>query len=188
MMEAVVDIDLIEQQKENILPLTSGRSALQLSSVLTNKSSKLQQQHDQFQLQLDALEEYERLLRSSDGSVGEIEWDESKYGGTSLEDVISNSNDPLDVHQQYARFILNNYPAGASSSSKLIPFLESSTRKFLNDSRYTNDRRYLRLWNLYAKHMESPEDCYRFLFAKGIGEKLSLLYEEYAIVLEAAGK
>jgi checkpoint serine/threonine-protein kinase len=177
-----VDIDAIEQQKENIQPLSSGRSALQLTTLSTQSRSglgeKLTEEHTRFQNALEAVDIYE-----TNAGV----WEDGKFD-LSSEAVATMSEDPLDIHHQYARFVLNSYPAGPSSSSRLLPLLESSTRKFLTDERYTNDPRYLRLWNLYAKNMEYPEDCYRFLFAKGIGERLAILYEEYALVLESAGK
>lgn len=179
---ATVDIDLIEQHKENIQPLASGRSALQLAALSSQTRAglgeKLSEEHTRFQTALAALDLFEH-----NKSV----WDEGHLG-LSGEQVAAMADDPLDIHHQYARFVLNSYPAGASSSSRLLPLLESSTRKFLDDERYTNDPRYLRLWNLYAKNMDCPEDCYRFLFAKGIGERLAILYEEYALVLESAGK
>ena len=135
-MESPVEFAALELQKENILPLTGGRSAAQLVSLSSQTRSGL--------------------------------------------------GDKLAT--EHARFVLNSYPAGPSSASRLLPLLESSTRRFLHDERYTNDPRYLRLWNLYARNIERPEECYRFLFAKRIGERLAVLYEEYALVLEAAGK
>lgn len=177
----VVDISTIEQQKENIQPLASGRSAAQLASLSSLPRSglgvKLAAEHKRFQAQIDAIDTYER----------EGTWQDGRDGLT-LEEVASMAEDPLDVHHQYVRFVLSNYPAGASATSKLVPLLEASTRRFLSDGRYTNDPRYLRLWVQYAKNMECPEDCYRFLFAKNIGDRLASLYEEYALVLEANGK
>ena len=136
---------------------------------------KLDLEHSKFQQQIHAVEVYERTG----------EWTASSLD---LNQVIQLSEDPLDISHQYVRFIIANYPSGANASNKLVPVLEETTRRFLNDERYTNDPRYFRLWAHYAKNMESPEECYRFLFAKGIGEKLAALYEEYAKVLESNGK
>lgn len=176
-----IDISTIEQQKENIQPLVSGRSASQLASLSSHSrsglGSKLAEEHKLYQARLDAVDTFERT-----GA-----WEEGK-DGLSSDEVSTMAEDPLDIHHQYARFVLGNYPAGASATSKLVPLLEASTRRFVDDERYKNDPRYLRLWNLYAKNMEAPEDCYRFLFAKGIGEKLASLYEEFALVLEQAGR
>ncbi|GAA5993180.1 hypothetical protein JCM11641_003656 [Rhodosporidiobolus odoratus] len=176
-----VDISTIEAAKENIVPLHSGRSASQLAALSSSSRSglghKLDAEHARFAAQIAAVEAYER-----DGS-----WEEGR-DGLSQEDVALLAEDPLDISHHYVRFIVANYPAGASAANKLVPVLEATTRKFLGDGRYTNDPRYFRLWAHYAKNMEEPEDCYRFLFAKGVGEKLAALYEEYAKVLEAKHK
>ncbi|KAK4704341.1 hypothetical protein P7C70_g1868, partial [Phenoliferia sp. Uapishka_3] len=177
-----VDISTIELQKENILPLASGRSATQLASMSTHSvsglGSKNSSEHKRFQAHIDAIAAYDAA-----GGV----WEEGRDGLTSSE-VEALADDPLDLHIRYARFVLANYPAGNSAKSKLVPILEASTRKFVKDDRYTNDPRYLRLWGLYAKNVESPVDCYTFLFSRGIGERVGLLYEDYATALEATGK
>ncbi|BGP43834.1 protein kinase [Rhodotorula kratochvilovae] len=176
-----VDISTIEAAKENIVPLHSGRSASQLAALSTSSRAglgvKLDAEHARFQAQIAAVDVYEQTGAWEDGR-----------DGLSAEDVAVLAEDPLDVSHQYVRFIVANYPAGASAANKLVPVLEATTRKFLADGRYTNDPRYFRLWAHYAKNMEDPEDCYRFLFAKGVAEKLAALYEEYAKVLEAKHK
>lgn len=178
---APVNIEQIEACKENIVPLAQGRSASQLALLSSQSRSglglKLAAEHRRFQSQLAAVAFFE----------SEGHWPEGQ-DGLSASEVAGMAEDPLDVHHQYARFVISSYPAGASATSRLVPLLEASTRQFLADSRYRNDPRYLRLWNLYAQKMDAPEDCYRFLFAKNIGDRLASLYEEYALVLEAAGK
>lgn len=176
-----VDITSIEQQKENILPLASGRSAAHLVTLASQSKSaleaKLLSRHQWHQVRIDAIEQFE-----AQGT-----WEEGKDGLT-REEVEQLSDDPLDIHHLYVRFISESYVAGASAQSRLIPLLESSTRRFLQGERYKNDPRYLRLWTTYARQIECPEDCYRFLFAKGVGDRLASLYEEYSRVLEVAGK
>ncbi len=177
----VVDMATIEAAKENIVPLNSGRSASQLAALSSSTRSglgvKLDLEHARFQAQIRAVDEYERNGAWPDGQ-----------DGLASEDVALLAEDPLDASHQYVRFIVANYPAGASAANKLVPVLEATTRKFLGYERYSNDPRYFRLWAHYAKNMEDPEDCYRFLFVKGVGEKLAALYEEYAKVLEAKNK
>ncbi|BGP20586.1 protein kinase [Rhodosporidiobolus nylandii] len=178
---APVDIATIEALKENIVPLQSGRSASHLAALSSSSRSglghKLDAEHARYAAQISAVDEYEQT-----GS-----WEDGR-DGLSLDEVQQLAEDPLDISHQYVRFIVASYPAGASASNKLVPVLEATTRKFLGDGRYTNDPRYFRLWAHYARNMESPEECYRFLFAKGVGEKLAALYEEYAKVLEAKHK
>ena len=177
----VVDMATIEAAKENIVPLNSGRSASQLAALSSSTRSglgvKLDLEHARFQAQIRAVDEYERNGAWPDGQ-----------DGLASEDVALLAEDPLDASHQYVRFVVANYPAVASAANKLVPVLEATTRKFLGDERYSNDPRYFRLWAHYAKNMEDPEDCYRFLFVKGVGEKLAALYEEYAKVLEAKNK
>ncbi|GAA5937986.1 uncharacterized protein JCM15063_005432 [Sporobolomyces koalae] len=180
-----VDIETIEAAKENIVPLNSGRSASQLASVLGSTSTstrsglglKLDQEHSRFRTQIAAVQSYEQTGHWTDGQ-----------DGLTLDQVAQLAEDPLDISHQYVRFIIANYPSGANAQNKLVPVLEETTRRFLGDERYTNDPRYFRLWAHYAKNMESPIECYRFLFAKGVGEKLAALYEEFAKVLETVGK
>lgn len=188
--QAPVDIETIEAAKENIVPLHSGRSATQLASVLGAPSSatttttttrsglgvKLEREHERFRARIDAVDKYERTGTTSSSSL------------VSSEVVAQLAEDPLDVSHAYVRFIIANYPSGANASNRLVPVLEEATRRFVDDERYTNDPRYFRLWAQYAKHLDRPEECYRFLFARGIADKLAALYEEYAKVLEAAGK
>ena len=177
-----VDISTIELHKENIQPLASGRSASQLASLSTHSvsglGSKNSSEHKRFQTQIDAIAAYDAA-----GGV----WEDGKHG-LSSDELEQLSEDPLDLHVRYARFVLANYPAGNSAQSKLVPILEASTRRFIKDDRYTNDPRYLRLWGLYAKHVEDPVDVYCFLYSRGIGERVGLLYEEYAAALEVSGK
>lgn len=205
-----VDIATIEAVKENIVPLAQGRSAHQLSTLFsharTGLESKLEREHQRFARELRAVELYEKNgswsveddeLPATKGKLA-APTDEENNNTANLtasfsepltpDQVAQLAEDPLDIHHRYVRFIINSYPAGPSSQSRLVPLLEASTRKFARDARYTNDPRYLRLWNLYAKNTDAAEDCYRFLFSRNIGASLAMLYEEYALVLEAAHK
>jgi checkpoint serine/threonine-protein kinase len=177
----VVSMVAIEQEKENIQPTSSGRSASHLVALSTQSRSTLlttlAAAHTRFLAQLAAVAHYDQ----------HSEWEEGR-DGLSSEEVATMAEDPLDPHHQYVRYINANYPAGPSAQNRLIPLLEASTRAFVKDERYRNDPRYLRLWNLYAKMVEGEEDVYRYLWARGVGERLALFYEEYAYVLEAAGK
>lgn len=84
------------------------------------------------------------------------------------------------------RWIIESYPSGGTTAeSKLIPLLEQSTRKFVSDSRYRCDLRYLKLWIYYSRqvHREAARAIFSFLLHKKIGINSSLLYEECSIVL-----
>jgi checkpoint serine/threonine-protein kinase len=102
--------------------------------------------------------------------------------------ILSNVNedDPLAVYDQFVQWTLKNY-AENDPDSGLRELLEEATRKFKDDPSYKTDLRYLKLWSLYARKVESPATIYAFLLANEIGTNYSLLYEEYADVLEQAG-
>ncbi|WVQ94967.1 hypothetical protein IAU59_002058 [Kwoniella sp. CBS 9459] len=162
----VTDFALIESQKENIRPLASGRSAATLSSVFKEPSltDKVVQEGDERHRQ--NIEEAER--RDKEG-----------------EDMVDNFQDVLDVYHQYIAFVVQHYP---SSDTRLLPLLETTTRRFVNDPRYTQDVRYLKLWSQYARYIERREEIWSFLESRDIGTRHSIFYEEWASALEGLGR
>jgi|ERR1700722_11520048 len=97
-----------------------------------------------------------------------------------------NEDDPLAAYNQFVQWTLQNY-AETDPDSGLRELLAEVTGKFKNDPSYKSDLRYLKLWSLYARKVDSPATIYAFLLANDIGTNYSLLYEEYANVLERAG-
>lgn len=85
------------------------------------------------------------------------------------------------VNNRYILFTIQHHP---SSASHLVPLLESSTRRFLTDARYTQDIRYLKLWVTYARHVDRREEIFSFLESRDIGTRHSALYEEWATAAE----
>nr|XP_018261155.1 BUB protein kinase [Kwoniella dejecticola CBS 10117]OBR83313.1 BUB protein kinase [Kwoniella dejecticola CBS 10117] len=162
----VTDFALIESQKENIRPLASGRSAATLSNVFkepTAADKVVQEGHDRFRKDI---EEAER--RDKEG-----------------EDMIDGIQDVLDVYNKYILFVVQHHP---SSDSHLLPLLETTTRRFVNDARYTQDVRYLKLWVMYARQIERREEIWSFLESRDIGTKHSVFYEEWASSLEGLSR
>ncbi|WWD19886.1 hypothetical protein CI109_104355 [Kwoniella shandongensis] len=160
------DFALIESQKENIRPLASGRSAATLSSVFKEPSAVdkvVQEGHERHRKDI---EEAER--RDKEG-----------------EDMIDGVQDVLDVYNKYILFVVQHHP---SSDSHLLPLLETTTRRFVNDARYTQDVRYLKLWVMYARQIERREEIWAFLESRDIGTKHSVFYEEWAAALEGLGR
>ncbi|KAJ8469981.1 hypothetical protein ONZ45_g16709 [Pleurotus djamor] len=101
----------------------------------------------------------------------------------------TDEEDPLAVYQEYVQWILKNYPNDKANSG-LVPVLEQVTRKFKEDLSYKTDLRYLKLWILYAKHIEkgTPAAVYGYLLKHEIGTSYSVLYEEFASTLEHDGR
>ncbi|OXG21450.1 checkpoint serine/threonine-protein kinase [Cryptococcus neoformans Ze90-1] len=160
------DFALIESQKENIRPLATGRSAATLSTVFKEPSAAdklLQQGHEQHR---KAIQEADRRDAAD-------------------EDMPDGLSDVLDVYNQYILFTVQHHP---SSDAHLLPLLETTTRRFINDARYTHDIRYLKLWIMYARQIDRREEIWAFLESRDIGTRHSLFYEEWATTLEGMGR
>ncbi|KNF01703.1 hypothetical protein PSTG_05130 [Puccinia striiformis f. sp. tritici PST-78] len=193
---SVVDIEAIENQKENIQPIRSGRSAAQLVSLFNPSATPIdlieirKQAHLKFQHRIDLLESAleSKPIENSDDEL-------------LAQELIK---DPLDIYLQYIRWTIESYPAGGTSGeSKLIPLLEQVTRKFIKDSRYKQDIRYLKCWIFYANQVKtttandqklssstttttkiipnntSSKLVLNYVIHNRIGTKFNLLYLEY---------
>jgi checkpoint serine/threonine-protein kinase len=97
--------------------------------------------------------------------------------------AIDNADDPLAEYDHFVKWTIKNYPPG-SRDSNLIELLHETTQKFKSDQVYKSDLRYLKLWALYARHVNKPARVYQSLVADNIGTSYALLYEEYANALE----
>ena len=161
----LIDFNVIEDSKENIQALPSGRSAKTLASVFSplaiRSPSNTQNINDA------ARQEFEKEVAA-----------------------IDESDDPLDVYDRYCRWTLDTYPtAQGTPQSQLLPLLERATKAFLNSPHYRNDPRYLRLWLNYIRFFaDAPRETFAYLSRHGIGESLALYYEEFAAWLENAGR
>jgi checkpoint serine/threonine-protein kinase len=98
-----------------------------------------------------------------------------------------NEDDPLEAYDNFVQWTLKNY-AENDPQSGLVQLLEEATQKFKDDPSYKTDLRYLKLWSLYARRVKNPASIYASLLSGGIGTTYSLLYEEYANVLEQSGQ
>ena len=84
-------------------------------------------------------------------------------------------SDPLLPWLQYVDWTIASYPS-LSPCSSLLPLLEKATRTFLPSTQYANDRRYIRLWLLYADRCPHPADIFAFMHAHAIGRTVSAFY------------
>ena len=158
-----VSFDLIEEHKENIQPIRSGRSARALVAKLTPLGANpnaVRTEHYARQ------QEFEEELRTS-----------------------ADLDDPLEVWVRYVNWTVETFTSGHSTESGLLPLLERATKEFLHDAQYKNDPRYLKLWVQYAQDFsDAPREVYAYLARNDIGQRLALFYEEYAALLESMGR
>lgn len=155
--------EVIEEEKENIVPLQGGRPVSQLVKTLASSRNysleslreKLQHERNQFEQQLRDLEE---------------------------------QDDPLQAYLNYIDWTHRNFPQGAKTSSGLFGLLERCASRFRDISLYKNDPRYLKVWLEYIDYHDTPRDAYIYLATKKIGVQLALFYEEFARHLELKDK
>ncbi|KAH9945456.1 Mad3/BUB1 homology region 1-domain-containing protein [Epithele typhae] len=95
--------------------------------------------------------------------------------------------DPLAAYDSFIKWTAENYGEHLAASG-LLELLEEATRYFVADDAYKSDLRYLKLWLLYASHVEDPTVIYAFVLSKDIGKIYAQTYWEYADALERKGK
>ena len=108
---------------------------------------------------------------------------------TKLATAIKDEDDPLAVYDQFVQWTLKTYSENDPNSG-LPELLDQATRAFIEDPLYKTDLRYLKLWSLHARQVERPAAIaiYASLLSNEIGTSYSVLYEEYATLLEADGR
>lgn len=167
----LIDFEVIENQKENIQALPSGRSAKALAQLYTPPlSSSTGKALSPSQLQdanSAARQVFEKELQN-----------------------IEESDDPLDVYDRYVKWTLDAYPSAQNTpQSQLCPLLERATKAFQSSTHYRNDPRYLKLWLHYIRlFSDAPRETFAYLARHNIGDGLALFYEEFAAWLETAGR
>lgn len=169
--EDLIDFEIIENQKENIQSLPSGRSAKALAQLYTpplsgapGKAPSPSQTQDAHNA---TRQKFEKELQA-----------------------IDESDDPLDIYDRYVKWTLDAYPSAQNTpQSQLCPLLERATKAFQSSSHYKNDPRYLKLWLHYIRlFSDSPRETFAYLARHHIGDGLALFYEEFAAWLETAGR
>ncbi|KAF2195485.1 hypothetical protein K469DRAFT_649500 [Zopfia rhizophila CBS 207.26] len=170
-LDDLVDFDIIENQKENIQSLPSGRSAKALAQLysppLSSGNGKSTSPSHTQDLNNAMRQEYEKELQA-----------------------IDESDDPLDVYDRYVKWTLDAYPSAQNTpQSQLCPLLERATKAFQSSTHYKNDPRYLKLWLHYIRlFSDAPRETFAYLARHNIGDGLALFYEEFAAWLETAGR
>ncbi|KAJ7931504.1 hypothetical protein B0H13DRAFT_1958507, partial [Mycena leptocephala] len=107
----------------------------------------------------------------------------------SLSTALKDDDDPLAAYDQFVKWTVKNY-ADDDPSSGLRELLQEATNAFRSDPVYKTDLRYLKLWLLYIRQLTRVDGIatFAFLLSNGIGASYSILYEEYATILELDGR
>ncbi|KAF7374916.1 hypothetical protein MSAN_00377700 [Mycena sanguinolenta] len=103
--------------------------------------------------------------------------------------ALQEDEDPLAAYDQFVHWTVKNY-ADDDPTSGLDELLQKATATFKEDPNYKTDLRYLKLWILYIRRLSRADGLATFasLVANRIGTSYSILYEEYAALLELDGK
>ncbi|KAJ7773262.1 hypothetical protein B0H16DRAFT_143373 [Mycena metata] len=107
----------------------------------------------------------------------------------SLSTALKEDDDPLAAYDRFVKWTVKNY-GDDDPSSGLRELLQEATSAFKSDPVYKADLRYLKLWLLYVRQLTRADGIatFAFLLANGIGASYSILYEEYANILELDGR
>jgi hypothetical protein len=159
LIDSIPTVSFIDSCKENIQPRKSGRSVASLTTIFDTSPS-----------------EREHAI-----AIGH------KKFGEQL-DTLDEQDDPLDIYIQYINWIHDMYPQGQNSESNIVAILKDATKQFETDIRYKSDPRYLKIWIELSTYVNEPKDIFLFLIRKGIGQTLTLFYEEYAGYYEKLNK
>ncbi|KAJ7227179.1 hypothetical protein GGX14DRAFT_418477 [Mycena pura] len=107
----------------------------------------------------------------------------------SLSAALKEDDDPLAAYDQFVKWTVKNY-RDDDPNSGLRDLLHEVTNAFKSDPVYKTDLRYLKLWLLHIRQLARADgiSTFAFLMANGIGASYSVLYEEYARILELDGR
>ncbi|TPX46706.1 hypothetical protein SeMB42_g03580 [Synchytrium endobioticum] len=152
-------LESFSPEKENIQPLSKGRSANQLSQLYatsdpTALANKLAEERAKF----------EHAINNQPDDV----------------------DDPLDIHHRYVAWIQSTHTTG--HSPELMKAVERAVRAYRKDGRYKNDIRFFKLWIITAKQAQDPRAVFKYMAVNEIGTQLASYYEEYADLLETLSK
>ncbi|XP_066159064.1 mitotic checkpoint serine/threonine-protein kinase BUB1 [Euwallacea fornicatus] len=143
--------------KENIQPLRRGRNVHQLEMALQAQTNP------EYQMQLQQQkEQFEALIGNYQG------------------------DDPLENYYEYITWIEQAYPKNGHEGN-CVALLEHCLKKFEDDSRYTNDIRFCKLWIKYIDMFPNPAELYLMMKSKNLCSGLADFYKAWAYYYEAAG-
>eukprot|EP01050_Picozoa_sp_SAG11_P025079 SAG11_NODE_5546_length_1530_cov_1.257862_1_plen_473_part_10 len=110
---------------------------------------------------------------------------ETQRQGFEAELQSNTSSDPLDIWIRYIKWMQAAFPKG---STELLPVLERCTRECrVHAWQYAQDKRFLKVWIIYADLCSDAEDIFAFMEDNNIGTNFSLFFQAKAVVHESSG-
>jgi checkpoint serine/threonine-protein kinase len=110
-----------------------------------------------------------------------------------VKQALEDEDDALAAYTRFVEWLIEceqeqGQSSKGDSDGDLLLVLEESIRKLREDPLCLSDRRYLKLWLMYAKRVDASEQVYSYMHANNIGIMYSPFYEEYAKCLEMKEK
>ncbi|KAJ1901268.1 protein kinase, partial [Coemansia sp. IMI 209127] len=203
----IVDFSDFEHQKENIQPVSRGRSAAVLSQLYgksdtraeldrIDSASRQSLQPDRLTAPLKQREQptMSQAKEANDGALvdilrvsGHLQLQNAQFQAEIAAQDPAETDDPLDVYYRYIQWLLEAFPQ-ATGHQPIIRLVERPLKLFQEEERYRNDTRFVKMWLWYIGILNSnQETVFQFLMANKIGDSLAIMYEEYAKALESYG-
>lgn len=120
-------------------------------------------------------------LHASDAEIADAKSAHEGALRAALDGNGPHAQDPLAAAASFAKWAVDAYPPRSPQLSKV---LEAACRLFVDEPRYANDARYVRLWVRYADSRPDALEVFNYMRAHGIGSKTTLFYEAWATTLE----
>ena len=98
----------------------------------------------------------------------------------------NDGKDPLEPWINYITWVEQTYPKGGKEGN-LAVLLEKCIKQFKDDKVYSQDVRYLDIWNKYASMAQKPLDLYNFMHSNQLCTALPEFYINWAWYLEEDG-
>eukprot|EP00933_Yihiella_yeosuensis_P022095 TRINITY_DN1739_c1_g1_i1.p1 TRINITY_DN1739_c1_g1~~TRINITY_DN1739_c1_g1_i1.p1 ORF type:complete len:610 (+),score=133.81 TRINITY_DN1739_c1_g1_i1:137-1966(+) len=137
------------------------------------------------------------VVRSKENIQNVIRDKEDSLKGSLPE--IDNENEDDEKRAEFEQLVLGDYEVDVAQAwcdyiqwaSERFPasgedarLIHRACAALACDSRHRDDVRHVRLWVRYASKLETPQEVFESLEAKGIGSRHALRYEAYAVALE----
>ena len=154
--QSAVSFDQLESSKENIQPLlrSAGKRMHSLARNLRQTPKALTQKQERERKQWENAIKHDK------------------------------SNDPLPIWLKYIKWTKLNFTCPTNQKAQLLPLIERCTRKFKDDPRYINNKKYIKLWLEYSHLSRDSIEIFNFMHSNKIGHKLALFWRGWAIVAE----
>ena len=99
--------------------------------------------------------------------------------------LATDSDDPLAPWLAYVAWLERERPTDALAAFEVR---ERCARRFKDDAAYKNDERYVAVWLAYVDRLAKPDDAFKFIHKKKVGETRASFWAAWALHAESQGR